>query len=222
MPKIRTLILQFANNISPAEIPKFRGAVIASLEKNNILFHNHDENGVVYRYPRIQYKRLNQKATIVCVNEGVEAIYQLFTSGNFTYRIGDREEEMRIQSIDTYETNMDFCDKMKSYRLRNWLPLNSENYKEYQSIERLADKVVFLEEKLVGNLLSFFSSVKFRANEQIKLNITAILDQRLSKYKNVKLMAFDIEFDVNMNLPSYIGLGKSASVGFGTLTRKTN
>ena len=222
MPKIRSLILQFANTLSPAEIPKFRGAVIASLEKNNILYHNHDENGVIYRYPRIQYKRLHQKAAIVAVNEGVEAIYQLFTSGNFTYRIGDREEEMLIQSIDTYDTNMDFCENMKGYRLRSWIPLNSENYKEYLSMERLADKVTFLEEKLVGNLLSFFTSIGFRANEQIKLSITDILDQRLAKFKSIKLMAFDVEFKVNLNLPSYIGLGKSASMGFGTLTRDKN
>ena len=111
---------------------------------------------------------------------------------------------------------------MKGYRLRNWLPLNSENYNEFQSMDRLADKVLFLEEKLIGNLLSFFTSIGFRAEEQIKLNITDILDQRLARYKNVKLMAFDVEFKTNLNLPSYIGLGKSASVGFGTLTRNKN
>lgn len=222
MPKIKTLILRFDNNLSSVEIPKFRGAVIESLNQKNILYHNHDENGVVYKYPRIQYKRLQQKAAIVCVKEGVEAIHELFTSGHFTYHIGNREEEMHILSVNTYENDLDFCDDMKSYRLRNWLPLNSENYKEYQSMERLADKVTFLEEKLVGNLLSFFTSIGFRANEQIKLNITNILDQRLAKYKSVKMMAFDVEFKVNLKLPSYIGLGKSASVGFGTLTRIKN
>lgn len=222
MPKIKTLILRFDNYLSPSEISKFRGAVIESLNQKNILYHNHDENGVVYKYPRIQYKRLQQKASIVCVNEGVEAIHELFTSGHFTYQIGNRKEDMRILSVNTYETDLDYCDDLKGYRLRSWLPLNSENYKKYQSMERLADKVTFLEEKLVGNLLSFFTSIGFRANDPIKLNITNILDQRLARYKNVKLMAFDVEFKVNMNLPSYIGLGKSASVGFGTLTRINN
>ena len=222
MPKIKTLLLRFENELSSAEIPKFRGAVIASLEQNNILYHNHDKEGVIYNYPRIQYKRLHQKAAIVCINEGVEVVHELFTSKNFFYQIGDRKEQMRIQSIDVYETSLDYCDEMKGYRLRNWLPLNSENYKEYQSLERLADKVVFLEEKLVGNLLSFFTSIGFRANDPIKLNITDLLDQRLARYKNVKLMAFDVEFQCNLTLPSYIGLGKSASIGFGTLTRINN
>lgn len=222
MPKIQSLILQFANDLSTAEIPKFRGAVIASLEQNNILYHNHDDKGVIYKYPRIQYKRLHQKAAIVAINEGVEAIHELFSSKNFLFKIGKREEEMQIQSINIYETNLNFCDDMKGYRLRNWLPLNSENYNEFQSMERLADKVLFLEEKLIGNILSFFTSIGFRAEEQIKLSITDILDQRLARYKNVKLTAFDVEFKTNLNLPSYIGLGKSASVGFGTLTRNNN
>ena len=222
MPKIQSLILQFANDLSTAEIPKFRGAVIASLEQNNILYHNHDDKGVIYKYPRIQYKRLHQKAAIVAINEGVEAIHELFTSKNFLFKIGKREEEMQMQSINIYETNLDFCDDMKGYRLRNWLPLNSENYNEFQSMERLADKVLFLEEKLIGNILSFFTSIGFRAEEQIKLSITDILDQRLARYKNVKLTAFDVEFKTNLNLPSYIGLGKSASIGFGTLTRNNN
>lgn len=222
MPKIRTLVLKFDNDLSFSEIPKFRGAVIASLEQKNILYHNHDENGVIYKYPRIQYKCLQQKATIVCIKEGVEAIHELFTSGNFTYHIGNREEEMHILSVNTYENDLDFCGNMKGYRLRNWLPLNSENYKEYQTKERLADKVTFLEEKLIGNILSFFTSIGFRADKQIELNITDILNQKLVKYKHVKLMAFDVEFKVNLVLPSYIGLGKSASIGFGTLTRINN
>lgn len=49
MPKIQILVLQFQNDIPQNDIPKFRGAVIASLKQNNILFHNHDENGFVYR-----------------------------------------------------------------------------------------------------------------------------------------------------------------------------
>lgn len=74
MLKVRLLILQFANKLGFQEIPQFRGAAIASLKQNNLFYHNHDKNGLVYRYPRIQYKRIHQKAAIVCVNEGVEAI----------------------------------------------------------------------------------------------------------------------------------------------------
>lgn len=222
MPIIRTLVLRFSNEISASDIPKFRGAVIASLKEKNILYHNHDENGVVYRYPRIQYKRINKKAAIVCVKEGVDAIHELFTSGNFTYRIGEKDMEMRIESVNTYENDIDFCDTLQSYHLHNWLPLNSENYKEYQVIERYADKIVFLEEKLKANLLAFFSSIKYHVGQKIFLNIVDIRPPIFVYYKGVKLMAFDVEFKANLTLPNHIGIGKSASVGYGTLSRIKN
>lgn len=219
MPKVKTLILQFANEIAASDIPKFRGAVIASLKQKNILYHNHDENGVVYRYPRVQYKRINKKAAIVCVKEGVEAIHELFSSGNFTYYIGKKEMDMRIEFINTHENDIDFCDTLQSYHLHNWLPLNTENYKEYQGIERYADKIVFLERKLKANILAFFSSIDYHVEQKIELNILNMTDPILVSYKGIRLMAFDVDFNVNLSLPNNIGIGKSASVGYGTLTR---
>ena len=218
---IPTLIVQFGNEITPNEIQQFRGAVIASLKEKDILFHNHTENGVSYHYPRIQYKRIHQKAAIVCVKEGIKAIVELFCTGNYHYRIGNRDVDMLIESINTYETDIDFCEEPRHYRLLNWLPLNSENYKEYQSIEVLAQRILFLEEKLIGNLLAFFTEMGFRADKQIDLHITNITGQRLTRYKGVKLMAFDVEFKANLALPQYIGIGKSASVGYGILTKIT-
>ena len=173
-----------------------------SLKQKNILYHNHDENGVVYKYPRIQYKRINRKAAIVCVKEGVDAIHELFASGNFTYRIGEKDMEMRIESVNTYENDIDFCDTLQSYHLHNWLPLNSKNYNEYKGIERYADRIVFLEKKLKANFLAFFSSIKYHVEKQIILNIVNIKEPILISYKGVKLMAFDVDFNVNLSLPN--------------------
>lgn len=220
--KIPLLIVKFGNEISPQEIQPFRGAVVASLNEKNILFHNHTENGVSYHYPLIQYKRIHKKAAIVCVKEGIKAISELFYTGNYRYKIGDRDVEMQIESIDTYNTDIDFCEEPRRYRLLNWLPLNSENYKEYQTIDGMAQRIIFMEEKLTGNLLSFFTEIGFRAEQQIDLHITDVTAQRLTHYKGVKLMAFDIEFKVNLTLPQYIGIGKSSSVGYGTLTKIAN
>ena len=219
--KLPILIVQFNNEITPQEIQLFRGAVIASLNEKDILFHNHTENGVVYHYPRIQYKRIHKKAAIICIKEGIKSIGELFCAESYHYKFGEREVDMRIDTINTYQTDIDFCEEPKRYRLLNWLPLNSENYKEYQAIEGMAQRITFLEEKLVGNLLSFFTEMGFRAEQKIELHITDITGQRLAHYKGVKLMAFDIEFKVNLTLPQYIGLGKSASIGFGTLTKVT-
>ncbi len=222
MPQVTSFIIQFANEISSKEIPQFRGAVIASLNQKDILFHNHQNDKLRYSYPLIQYKRIHRKATIVCVGEGTKSIHELFVSNSFLFQIGNKEEKMLIESAKTNVTDMSLLDTPKSYRIFNWLPLNSENYRQYQTIENFSEKATFLEAKLVGNLLSFLKGVGIIIEEDLKVSITNLTAQRIATYKNVKLMAFDIEFKTNLNIPQYIGIGKNASVGFGIVTRKTN
>ena len=217
--KLPTFIIQFDNEIDSKAIPFFRGAVIASLEKKDILFHNHDEDKLRYSYPLIQYKRIYKKATIIGVGKGIEVISQLLTAGNFNYQIGNEKTEMRIEAVNAYDNEIVLSeDTSYRYRLQNWLPLNSENYKHYIESENLTERIMILERVLVGNILSFLKGVDIHLEDQICLNITDIKGQRAVIYKKVKLMAFDIEFKTNIQLPQYIGIGKNASVGCGVLS----
>lgn len=222
MPVIKTLILQFANELSTNDITKFRGAVIASLKEKNILYHNHIEDRFRYAYPLIQYKRIHQKAAIVCIGDGVKAIHELFASDNFLFKIGEKETEMKMDNVKVYDNEISIFDTIQYYRIRNWLPLNSENYAKFQNADSLVERIQILERVLAGNMLSFLKGIDIHLEEQMELHITSILDQRPAIYKRVKLMSFDIEFKTNLYLPQYIGIGKNASVGFGTLTKVTN
>jgi hypothetical protein len=222
MPVIKTLILQFANELSTNDITKFRGAVIASLKEKNILYHNHIEDRFRYAYPLIQYKRIHQKAAIVCIGDGVKAIHELFASDNFLFKIGEKETEMKMDNVKVYDNEISIFDTIQYYRIRNWLPLNSENYAKFQNADSLVERIQILERILAGNMLSFLKGIDIHLEEQMELHITSILDQRPAIYKRVKLMSFDIEFKTNLYLPQYIGIGKNASVGFGTLTKVTN
>lgn len=65
MLKLPTLIIQFENEIASNAITQFRGAVLASLDEKDILFHNHDEDKLRYSYPLIQYKRVHKKAAVM-------------------------------------------------------------------------------------------------------------------------------------------------------------
>ena len=222
MPKIRTLLLQFTNEISSTEIPKYRGAVIASLENKNILYHNHLDDKFRYAYPLIQYKRLHKKAAILCIGEGINAIHEFFTSNNFMFNMGGKEIEMTIDSINTYDNDITIREELQHYRIRNWLPLNSTNYSMYHEANSLVERIQLLERVLIGNILSFLKGVDIHIEEQLELHVTNITNQRPATYKRIKLMAFDIEFSTNLNLPQYIGIGKNASVGYGILTKITN
>lgn len=219
MYKLPTIVIQFNNEIESKALPYFRGAVIASLEKKDILFHNHDEDKLRYSYPLIQYKRIHKKASVMGVGKGIEVISQLLTARDFYYQIGNEKVEMRIEAVNAYDNEIKLIENADChYRLRSWLPLNSENYKQYQESESMVERIQILERVLVGNILSFLKGVGIHLEEQINLHIIDITGQRCLTYKNVKLMAFDIEFKANILLPQYIGIGKNASIGCGVLS----
>ena len=133
--------------------------------------------------------------------------------------IGNREEKCEVAQILPSKDTLQICDTFFVYKLSQWLPLNSKNYEQYQNTEELVEKVKILERVLTGNILSFLKGVNIHLDEQLCIRITDILNQKVITYKEVKLMAFDIKFKANISLPSYIGIGKNASIGNGVLTK---
>jgi hypothetical protein len=216
MTKVKTLIIAFNNELEKFEIPLFRGAVIAAVgNDDDILFHNHLDDKFRYSYPLIQYKRIHKCAAIVCVDEGTETIGDFFSSCNFEFNIGGRKIEMVINSVKAYQTEVQIWNTQFSYSIRSWLPLNSENYQKYITIDGLAEKTEFLENILKGNILSFLKGVGIHIDEDLQCKIAQLSEPRTVKNKNVKLMCFDAQFKSNVTLPDFIGLGKNVSIGYG-------
>lgn len=214
--------MRFSNEIENKEIQQFRGAVIASMEQCDVLFHNHTEEGYRYAYPLIQYKRIQKQATIVCFGEGTDKIADFFTSEPLSLRIKDRMEEVIVENLKAERTLVQIWVTPLHYRLKSWLPLNGENYKKYTQTDSLVERTQMLEDILKGNILSALKGLGVHMEEKIECNITHLSEARIVKYKDVKLMSFDIDFSSNLSLPQYLGLGKHCSVGFGTLSIKRN
>ncbi len=220
---IRVLTVYYDTEISNKEIPFFRGAVLKSLgDKADLLFHNHvGEDKFRYAYPCIQYKRLGGKAAIVCVEEGVDLVGKLLSELSGPINIGNREAECRVDHIESSKDVIQVEEEYSTYQLYHWLPLNSKNYRDYLNTEGLVEKLTMLERILANNILSFLKSIEVRLESHMAVHITDILSQRVVDYKGVKMMSFDIRFKANISLPSYIGIGKSASMGHGTLKKIT-
>ena len=100
---IRTLTIYYDTDITSQEIPLFRGAILNVMgEKANLLFHNHiGDNSFRYAYPLIQYKRIDGKATVVCIDKGVDTIGQFIANFDNIVRIGDREEKHLNTTFET-------------------------------------------------------------------------------------------------------------------------
>lgn len=220
---IHILIVKFRNDISLSEIPLLRGAILNALNGDaDVLFHNHIGESFRYSYPLIQYKRIQGKAAVVCLKEGTEIIGQFFSKGMFAFKLGDRYLKMEIESVIPKKYLIQSWDSMFKYRIRRWLPLNSDNYRRYQALEGISEKISFLENILIANLLSFAKGVEIHIDKNIQCKLTSMHEPFLIRSKGVKLMAFDIEFITNISLPDYIGIGKNASIGFGVITHVLN
>jgi len=219
--KERILILRFKNLIHHNELVYFRGAIINALqEKNHLLFHNHDGDALRYSYPLIQYKRIGQRASIVCINEGTEVIGHLLSIGDLTTRLGEKEVELEIDNVKANQIIIQTWDSLFYYHLRKWLALNQTNYLDFMKLDSLSDKCIFLEKILIGNLLSMGKGINIQFEKEIICKITNIIETTTMTYKNVKMMSFDVEFKSNVSLPDYIGIGKGSSLGFGMVAEK--
>lgn len=220
MESIKTLIVRFDNELKRYELSKFRGAVIDLIGNDDVYFHNHFEDRLRYAYPLIQYKRINGKAALMCFNEGTDSIGRLFVSDQKNIRLGERELLLELNEMKANKFRVQVWDRLFKYRIRGWLPLNSENFARYKQLDSLIEKTDMLQRALVGNILSFGKGVGVHFDKQIECVITKFDEPFLVKHKQTSFMAFDVEFKCNVSIPDFAGLGKGASHGFGIVTQQ--
>ena len=223
MTRIETLNILFNTTLRHWELPWFRGAVSKALPRDSVLFHNHIGDGFRYAYPLIQYKTINGKAAIVGIGKGSESICDFFEGNNFRFRIGSRPVELSLDATDgnSYEIAVD-DDARHHYRTHNWLPLNQDNYRRFKDTESLEERVMMLNRILTGNLLAMLKGLDIIVRVPLHIDISSLSEPRIIKYKKDGFMALDTTFISNLTIPEYIGLGKHASLGFGTVTELNN
>jgi len=218
MKKIKTLVVQFENDLAPKLVPAFRGAIIEKVDRSHILFHHHTgEKEVLYKYPLIQYKSIRRKAGIICLGDGVGEMYRLFSQPNLNVKIHDNKTLLAIENLEMSSFELMISNAANTYKIVNWLGLNDVNFKIFNELHTKEDKIKLLEKTLKGNILSFAKGLEWNINEEIKLQIKEIKDQRIIRFKGKPMVVFDLYFETNVKLPNYIGLGKSASHGYGMI-----
>ena len=218
--KVKNLIVKLSTEIKQREIPLFRGAINAILEEgHSILFHNHQDEGFRYSYPLIQYKRIDSKATIVCIQEGTDAI-EKFLKGRQEgeLQIGKRIVNYKIDNILTQYQEIETSENPQAYQIVQWLPFNQKNYKIYREADNMYEKCKMLEKIAVGNIISMSKGIGYNIEDELYVKIYDIKGTNTTVFKGVKLMAFDIEVVTNIKLPNLWGIGNGVSHGYGIIT----
>jgi len=217
MSKIRYLKIRFTNRLLPRAVPYFRAAVIEATRRQSSLSHNHaGDEGFYYRYPLIQYKATDRKASIICLEEGADDIHYLFQMRELDLRVGDRREVLEVEDVLLRYHQLQTWQVGFDYSLKNWQALNQDNFRRYEQLASEVGRLQFLEKMLLGNLLTLSRSLRPGAGGlPIELSITRMKDARWLPYKGQKILAFTLNFRTNLSLPDYVGLGKGVSWGLG-------
>lgn len=212
--------LTFSGNLKSKEVQMFRGAFLKDMGgKVSTLFHNHLEGGLRFAYPLVQYKIINAKPSVVAIGKAGDELLSLkenfLTSKDYLINREHRLFTMEGLTLQSYRPIVDNAPKM--YSITHYLPLNTDNLRKYHSFPALTDRICFLEKIINANILSFFKGIDYHCATELFTAISSIQKEEYLYYKGVKFWGFDLTFISNALLPNNIGLGKSASIGFGLL-----
>ena len=235
MRTVKTLQLSFSLDILPREIRKWRGAFIEMAGWQDDVFHNHDNSTAIangkdspdrrqkkyyYRYPLIQYRVHRGKATIFAVNEGVNKLQQILASTDWELNWYGEKIRLQIEDLRVNETEVKLTEEKKSYKLFNWVALTQENHKKWADCDGIVERMLLLEKMLTNHLIGVCKSLDAKPKEMLQVKLQLLQNYRTVPVHDVQLLAFNVEFDANIDLPEFIGVGKGVSLGYGWLVNE--
>jgi len=223
-PTIRFLEARFDLPLRHEQVPQWRGAFaewVGEVE-NSDLFHNH-ANGAAeeyhHRYPQVQYRSVRGKATLIAMNDGIEAVAGLFQRpGDWSIRWEGIPQPLRLEQMhfDTCELGL-LPNGLREYRLLRWLALNEDNYHIWKQLGTFRERVELLDRTLAANLLSLCSGLNWKIPRRFEAHLTLVERIGSAQVHGVEVMTFDCRFATDLVLPVGLGMGKSSSLGFGVL-----
>lgn len=219
MPIPQTLIRFPDIRLAARDAHKLRGYFANLFRERSPLLHNHFEDGTLrYKYPLVQYKVVDEIPVLVGLNDGATLLTELFLRIS-ELRIEDRTYPVAQKNLDHYHARAEIDTLLHSYRFTNlWMALNQENYNKYINTENRETRDEILNTILRNNILSFFKGVGVWIDSP--LMVKGDFKEHQTQFKGNNMLAFSGQFVSNAALPELVGLGKSVSRGFGTVSKK--
>ena len=214
--KLKLLILTLTSDKSILDnAHKLRG-FFATTFTEHVLLHQHVCDKFVYNYPLVQYKKLDDKPTVIGINEGVDVLKEVYSKSD-EIRLGNNKYTIFERQITVKEEEFGVSEQMNEYIfLSPWFALNQKNYKDYRDLSE-KEQWEFLKKIIIGNIISMSKSLGYTVDKEIKVEFK--LRKVSSSFKGIRIPAFKGKFRVNFNIPNYLGIGKSVSRGFGTVKK---
>lgn len=224
---LKTLFVVFPDvRLRPGEIGRFRGFLNQQIGWQDALFHNHteDPNGVIYRYPRIQYRVSRGKAALFGIQEGVDALQNFMDQ-----RLDNLPEAFWTVERMEQRRRLELSDTSQTYTLHQWLGLNTIRNRDgsvlnlemtWRALTGEEERQAMLQRILTAQLLKFCGEMGCqlpRGELQVEILKADDTGMRLltSQTGQTTFRSFRLHYSSNLKLPDYIGLGKGISKGYG-------
>lgn len=184
---------------------------------DNPIFHHHLEEGLIYTYPKVQYKIIEGVPIVVGIGDG--GITLLSICGEIdTLNLGGNV--YKVNGLDVSRKSLKYGgigNKIQYRFVTPWLGLNASNYRKFKENDDWGERKTLLNRILVGNLLSMSKGFDYVVEKRLEAHSHFDIDT--VEYKGIPHIGFTGEFVVNFLIPDLMGLGMGVSQGFGTVIR---
>ncbi len=195
-----------------------RGFIAHKFPQYDILHNHMKDGGLLYLYPRVQYKIIDGIALIIGIEEGVQTLQEIEPQLEII-QVNGNNHRISHKQFSIMKVQLSSVDTMVIYSfVRPWLALNEKNFPRYNQLKTKVKKSAFLKKILIGNLLSISKSFGYIVEQEINIESLDLIEKK-SFLKGTPMLGFLGTFSINFEIPDYWGIGKSVSRGFGTVKR---
>jgi len=196
---------------------KLRGYFSKIFGDESDLFHNHNADGsAIYRYPRIQFKVIEQVPYLIGLDDGAALLVERFMQIK-ELKLDDRTYTLNQKNIKSLDLSLGLIEDLISYKfLSPWMALNQKNHTAYLTMDTV-QQAELLKRILTSNMLSYMKA--FGCLVESKVLVQHSLNTITTQFKNQTMVAFKGQFTTNALLPDFIGLGKSVARGYGAIKK---
>lgn len=216
--KINTsyLVLKTDQKVSE-DATKVRGYIGNKFKEYSILHNHYSKDKFLYSYPLVQYKVFEGQVSILGIEEGSDVLKKISSELDELKLSSSYEIEEKILYEKKYDVKPTKEERHYEF-LSPWLGLNQKNYNTYSNMHDWKEKKLFLNNILVGNILSMSKGLGIIVNKRlyVKSNFSKTVP---TKYKSVIMDGFIGEFKVFYDIPDFFGIGKGVSQGFGSIKK---
>lgn len=219
MLQLSYLTATFDLPLQDRDIPRWRSAwsEMAGFEFDR--FHNHKpgDQGVIYRYPLVQYRTYGKLAGLLALGEATEDVQQSLSVGPWELTWNYQPLPISLDDLQLELCDIALTDHFHEYRLRTYLPFNDRNFHQWKRASGLLAQVSLIQRMLAGHLLNFASGIGWQIPGRFEVEILHLDRPYHVPLHGVERPAFDLSFCTDLLLPLGIGLGKGVSHGYGVL-----